>query len=209
MNPTLKLAPMLRVGVAMIMVVGVLTPVFAEPIRNQGAESSSKASTSNKGVQVLEDLVVSRKGNLRGVIYEDDGSLSLSTNSDFEAFLALDSGPGAAINFTVSFAHSSSTMTASGNRTLEMIAAAMAFSGRDVAFEIIIHNAGEAHTDGSSDLVKRRVNQLVSQLKRRHKLDNKITTTLSDHFKVLEVPASRRAPQLLPLTIVNNGSATP
>lgn len=164
------------------------------------------ASGGQPKVQVLEDLIVSRKTDLGDVVYEDDGSVSLLTNSEFQAFKALDSGPGAAINFNVSFAHNSATMTADGNRVLEVMANAIKYLGASVSLEILVHETGEAHNSGRASLTKRRAVELVGLLKRRYKIENPIELSYSQSFRSLEAPVSRKAPQILPVTLVNNGT---
>ncbi|MBQ0721819.1 MAG: hypothetical protein KBT89_16660, partial [Gammaproteobacteria bacterium] len=78
----------------MLLIVGLFGQAMSAP-QEKGRESRgsdvSVSANNQAPAQVIDDLIVSRKAALDGVEYEEDGSLSLLSPTDYQAFKALNS----------------------------------------------------------------------------------------------------------------------
>lgn len=167
--------------------------------------SSTQVLLSPGDTQVLEDLVVSRKRVSAEVVYESDDTMTVNSADDFDAYKALSSGAGAAVNFNIAFAVDSIIMTASGRSAVEQMANALRYFSRDTRFELLVHEPDDAESSRGQRLVQGRINELVRKLKRQSGVEPERLRVVYTKQNKPDVPKTVRKAETLPLTLVNMG----
>ena len=189
-----------------------LTPVQDALAGDSSAEryrapdpGSTQVLLSPGDTQVLEDLVVSRKKVSAEVVYESDDTMTVNSANDFDAYKALSSGAGAAVNFNIAFAVDSIIMTASGRSAVEQMAKALRYFSRDTRFELLVHEPSNIDSSGGQRLVQGRIKELVRKLKRHSGVEPERLRVVYTKQNKPEAQKSQRKAETLPLTLVNMG----
>jgi len=190
----------LSAAIATVLVISIGTPTAS--LANETIAPPTLIKDGGGGY-VLEDLVVLRRTSVGDVALENDGSFSLLRDDSSTIFSALNSGPGAAVNFDVSFAKHSIVLTADGQLTLETVARAIRLIGEQQPYTLLIKHNPKFDPSGRRGLTQSRANAILSELNKQQELSNRVSVIFGrDSSGLQEVGKS----QLLQVTIMNAGS---
>jgi len=181
---------------------------FALDKEDLEGKNESALTAKADGSYALDDMVVS-VSRLKGVTYESDGTLTVTSSNLYTIFKALDSELGAGVNFNVSFASNSTVMNADGQHQLDKLAKALKYMDEGSNFELLVYK-GSSLPDSSyrNGLEESRVQEILSKLRRRYKLKHSISVRYIESKKRLKASESKKkASQALAMTIVNLGQS--
>ncbi|GAA6139933.1 hypothetical protein NBRC116583_36800 [Arenicella sp. 4NH20-0111] len=154
------------------------------PQRNLAPESMTPAQgASLPGVEYAAALAKGHKNTAHSldaerVKVESDGSLTPRSENIIDVLAALDSGVGAAVNFTMSFSHNTYVLTADGKQTLGVIADAIRYLDSEVSIDIEM----PAESAKDKELTIRRGRELVRILSSNYGLKNQIRFYIASSY---------------------------